>query len=256
MLFTIQAYLEDYFSHRNLRDPDGYAVLLANFYFHRRSALSDVDFLRQMRRIKTVFFENNSIGGRPEFERSLLERLDKRFKKKVTLGDPGFPGGTDVEKRRLQNHPRRTVQLLLREFKHAVEAKAIDSFWLARTKRKLRQRPEKIAQSLFAVFAMNVLGDNGIVLREVASGIGFIDVEVILSRVLHIVELKVLTDDLVGLDQLEQYMRTERRSRGYLLVIDALPPDKKQILPTTVKTQSGIISLISVDVNPCPPSRL
>ena len=47
MLFTIQGYLQDYLSKRNLADSDGYAVQLANLYFHHRSSMDDVQFLRR-----------------------------------------------------------------------------------------------------------------------------------------------------------------------------------------------------------------
>jgi len=81
MLFTIQAYLEDYISHRTYQDTDGYAVSLANLYFHQRKSCSDDILLRRIGRIGTVFFKNNNIADRPAFEKSLLTHLDKRFKK-------------------------------------------------------------------------------------------------------------------------------------------------------------------------------
>ena len=55
MLFTIQAYLEDYISHRTYQDTDGYAVSLANLYFHQRKSCSDDILLRRIGRIGTVF---------------------------------------------------------------------------------------------------------------------------------------------------------------------------------------------------------
>ena len=51
---------------------------------------------------------------------------------------------------------RRSIAALLNEFRHAVEARAIDSFWISRKKRRLRARPETIAQALLAVFAKAV----------------------------------------------------------------------------------------------------
>jgi len=81
MLFTIQGYLQDYLSKRNLADSDGYAVQLANLYFYHRSSMDDVQFLRRVRRIRTVLFVNNGIGNRVEFERTLVRWLDGRFKK-------------------------------------------------------------------------------------------------------------------------------------------------------------------------------
>lgn len=255
MLFAIQAYIEDFILRRNFNDSDGYAVHVSNLYFHKRLSLETKVFLRRMRRIRTVFFENNKIDNRAEFEQVLLERLDKKFKKNLLTVNHSFPGGLDLEKRRLQKLPRRTVLSLLRMFKQAVEAKAIDQFWLTRTQGKLRSRPEKIAQGLLAVFLKGILGDKGIALREIASGIGFIDIGVVLTRVLHIVELKVLTKSFIGPGQLEQYMRTEGRSQGYLLVVDALPPSKKIAVPDRIQTSAGTITVTVVDVNPLAPSK-
>jgi ubiquitin C-terminal hydrolase len=81
MLFTIQAYLEDYLNRRNLADSDGYAVRLANLYFYQRSGLDTSQFLRKVRQIRTVLFVNNGIQDRADFEKALIDRLDKQFKK-------------------------------------------------------------------------------------------------------------------------------------------------------------------------------
>jgi len=255
MLFTIQAYLEDYLNKRNLLDSDGYAVRLANLYFHHRPIM-DIDvFLQKVRRIRTVIFANNGIGNRAEFEKALVDRLDRQFKKKLNTHNPSFPGGVEAEKKRLQ-HSRRSIEALLAEFKQAVEARAIDGFWLSRTKGRLMPNPERIAQTNFALFAIGVLGDRGILLREMGSGIGFVDIGVIFSSTLHLVEIKVLTQKFLGPAQLEQYMKTEGRSKGSLLVIDTLPPKNKLDIPEEVNTPSGMIRVYRVDVNPPPPSSL
>ncbi len=81
MLFSIQAYIEDYIILRNLRDTDGYAVQVASLYFHNRASLGDPELLRRIRRIRTVFFSNNSIAHRAEFEKLMLKHLDRKFKK-------------------------------------------------------------------------------------------------------------------------------------------------------------------------------
>jgi len=256
MLFTIQTYLEDYLNRRGLADPDGYAVRFANQYFHYRRAMDTATFLRKVGRIRTVIFVNNGIKDRAGFERSLVERLDGRFKKKLDEHNPTFPGGVEIERKRIQCLPRRTIRTLLLEFKQAVEARAIDGFWKSRTKGNLRQNPEKIAQTLFAMFATGVLKDQGILLREISSGIGFVDIGVIFSSTLHLVEIKVLTQKFQGPEQLEQYMKNEGRSEGSLLVIDTLKPGNKLDLPKVIPTLSGMIKVYSVDVNPAPPSRL
>ncbi len=258
MLFTIQTYLEDYLSSRNLIDPDGYAVRLANLYFYQRSSVAAPQFLRKVRRINTALFVSNGIRSRAEFESSLVCRLDSRFKKKLQH-NPKFPGGTEAERRRLQQVPRLTIEALLGEFKHAVEARAIDMFWLSRRKGNLRPKAEKIAQGQFALFTKGVLVYRpGIVVRELSSGIGFVDIGVILSSpTLHLVEMKVLrAKEFKGAEQLEQYMKTERRNEGSLLIVDALAPDDKLDLPERIPTPSGVIRVYRVDINPLPPSSL
>jgi hypothetical protein len=256
MLFTIQAHLEDYLNKRNLADSDGYAVQLANLYFHHRPNMDTDVFLRKVRRIRTVFFANNGIRDRAQFEKALVDRLDRRFKKKLDAHNLSFPGGVEVEKKRLQRLHRRSIKTLLLEFKRAVEARAIDGFWRSRKKGNLMPNPERIAQTNFALFAMGVLGDRGILLREMGSGIGFVDIGVVFSSTLHLVEIKVLTHKFVGPAQLEQYMKIEGRKEGSLLVIDTRQPENKLDLPDTVKTPSGIIKIYPVDVNPPPPSSL
>ena len=100
MLFTIQAYLEDYLNKQNLVDTDGYAVHLANLYFYYRSTMDVTAFLRKVRRIRTVIFVNSD-RDRAEFEKVLVDRLDRRFKKKAGTYNPAFPGGTEFEKKKL-----------------------------------------------------------------------------------------------------------------------------------------------------------
>ena len=113
MLFTIQAYLEDYLSNRRLQDTDGYAVSLANLYFHQRRTSSNESLLRRMRKINTVLFENNNIPSRSNFEKNLLIRLDNKFKKKLSLLNlKGFPGGVRDEKKKWHKLKKRTIQTL------------------------------------------------------------------------------------------------------------------------------------------------
>ncbi len=80
MLFTIQTYLEELIARRNLADVDGYAVQVANLYFHARSTTNGNQFLARMRRLKTAFFMNNGIRNRSEFEHELLQLCARRRK--------------------------------------------------------------------------------------------------------------------------------------------------------------------------------
>lgn len=77
-----------------------------------------------------------------------------------------------------------------------------------------------------------------------------------LSRVIHLVEVKVLKGKFVGPQQLEQYMKSEHRSTGFLLVLDSNPPANKRSLPQRIETSAGLIQLITIDINPLSPSRM
>lgn len=255
MLFTIQTFLEDYLSRRNISDPDGYAVRVANLYYHDRASMETNAFSRRMRRVRTLLFINNSGIKRAEFENELLARLDKKFKKKLGADELLFPGGTVLEQRRLRRRPRITIEAILDEFRKAVEARAVDVFWESRKRGKLHRRPEKIAQGLFAVFAKAMIRDKGNIIREMLSGIGFVDVGVLISKGMHLVELKMLTGVFVGPDQLAHYMALEGRQRGHLIVIDARRPGKKADLPSTIRVPPGIVNVCLVDINPVAPSR-
>ena len=106
MLFTIQTYLEEYLSKRNLVDSDGYAISVANLYFYHRTGTEVKEFLRRVRRTRTVLFVNKGIRDSAGFERTLVSRLDSRFKKKLEAPNPfSFPGGTETEKQRLERYP-------------------------------------------------------------------------------------------------------------------------------------------------------
>lgn len=88
MIFTIQAYLEDYFDRCGLHDKDQYAVRLANLYDRERHSKDAASFLSSMRRVRTVFYRRNAHTQRARFERKLLTLLDTRFKKKALFTFP------------------------------------------------------------------------------------------------------------------------------------------------------------------------
>ena len=105
-----------------------------------------------------------------------------------------------------------------------MEAKAIDAFWRSRKNGTLEPSPEKIAQALLALFAVGALRNKAIVLRELRSGVGYVDLALIRSGVLHLLELKILRNSFRGAAQLQSYMETEQRREGWLVVFDARPP--------------------------------
>jgi hypothetical protein len=260
MIFSIQRFLEDYFEGRSLRDVDQFAVSIANLYDNRRAQTSDTEFLRAMRRLRTVFYKNNSSLTRADFERHLLKLLDDRFdpKKKGTDTEPKFTGNLSHARRRVSALPRITINRLLSEYKSAVESRGIDAFWESRKRNELRSKPEKIAQSLLAT-ALKMLfhqRNSGLVLREFGSGVGFVDVGVVLSNVLHVVELKVLVKKFQGPAQLLQYMKQEHRSEGWLIVVDSRPANLKTPIPNVIPTKQGPIKILTIDINPLAPSTL
>jgi hypothetical protein len=148
------------------------------------------------------------------------------------------------------------IKQLLADFKGAVEARAIDCFWDSRKNNRLRLNPEKFGQALLAVFAKGVIGKDGLVLREVVSGIGFVDIAIVISSVLHLLELKILRSSVVGVDQLAKYMATEGRRRGWLVLFDVRSPDVKSPVTRKLRVASGVIEVLVIDVNPAPPSKL
>jgi hypothetical protein len=257
MIFSVQRYLEDYFERRQLRDVDQYAVAVANRYAAQRRASSRSHLERSLRSIRTVFFRNNPGLDRATFEHDLVTRLDGRFLKKKFADSPpaAFPGGLARERERLKGR-RRSIGELLGHFKAAIEGRAVDSFWISRSKLQLRSRPERIAKALLATFFRGVLIEGGITLRETASGVGFVDLIVLLSRVAHLIEVKLLRSRFMGPSQLGAYMKNEQRSSGWLVVLDARKASRRSPLPTSVLLPSGKIRLMVIDVNPVPPSKL
>jgi hypothetical protein len=168
-----------------------------------------------------------------------------------------FGGGLSVEKGRLKRLKRRTLAVVLEDFRHTTEARAVDAFWVTRKKGVLITRPEKIAQlALVQYFSGVITQRGGLLFQQFKSGIGWVDVGIVLSSSLHLIELKVLTGKFTGASQLEKYMISERKKRGYLVVFDARPPTKKTSIPTTIVTSAGVINVLVVDINPPAPSSL
>jgi hypothetical protein len=252
-IFSVQRFLEDHFERRGLTDVDQYAVRVANTFERIGSKVSDNSLAAELRHVRTAFFRRNHDLNRKEFELQLAAALRRRFKKKTL--DPAtndFERGLAPTRARLRAQ-RRSIGALLSEFKLAVEARAVDGFWDSRTKRRLRAKPEKIAQSLLAVFAKGILGADALVLREIASGIGFVDVGISFGRVLHLIELKILKTRVTGPNQLATYMRTERRKSGWLLLIDVRGAGSSDAIPAVISTSAGRIRTLTVDVNPPAP---
>ena len=253
MIFAVQRFLEDHFERRGLVDVDQYAVKVANLYERLPAKVTNETLARELARQRTTFFRRNRAIDRKPFKLQLASMLRRKFKKKSP--DPAlreFEQAVRSASRRLQKR-RRSMAALLSEFSHAVERHSIDMFWLSRTKGRLRAKPEKIAQGLLAAFARGALGAKSLIVREMASGIGFVDVAIAFGAVPHLIELKILTGKLTGAKQLGKYMRTEGKREGWLVLIDVRDSTAKAAIPSTVATEAGVVRTVVVDVKPSPP---
>jgi len=257
LIFSIQRFLEDRFSQRGLSDNDQYAVRLANLYGQRRSGGSKAVFLKSMHRLQTVFFRGNSIADRTEFELALLDVLDGKFlKKKFNSLPTSFPGGVAAEQKKVAR-TRLSVHGLLDLFKRAIESRAVDSFWRSRKKGRLTTNPETAGQGLMAVFLQGVLhGRRGISVREMSSGVGWVDVMLMLASTPHLLELKILRGSgTPGVEQLGTYMTNEGRGEGWLVLFDSRNPSRRTGVPGLITIPAGTVRVVVIDVNPIPPSR-
>ncbi len=252
-VFSVQRFLEDHLERRGLTDVDDYAIRAANLFERVGATASQETIARELGRIHTAFFRRNQSLDRRDFEIRLAATLRRRFQKKK--GNPDFARfrrGLGQARVRLRTHAR-SITSLLSEFKKAVEARAIDTFWVARRRNRLRSKPEKIAQGLLAVFAKAVVGNDGIVIREVASGIGFVDVAVSFGGPLHLIELKILKGRVVGASQLATYMSTEGRPIGWLVLVDVRLNSDGGALPAKINVPEGLIKILRIYVNPRAP---
>ena len=241
-------------SRRGVPDSDQYSVRVASLYFEKREGNTYEDFLTKMRSVRTVSFKNAPTVDRSKFEKLLLKQLDGKFTKKK-WSDFQFPGGVHSERAKLCRK-RASIGKIVASFKDAVEARAIDSFWESRKKGSLRSGPEKIAQGLFATFLYGVLKDRGLVVRELSSGIGFVDFAVLLTNVPHLVEMKVLTSKFTGVSQIATYMQNEKRQEGWLLVVDARPVNQRNENPQEkINLPQGTVRVVTIDINPDVPSK-
>jgi hypothetical protein len=257
MIFSVQRFLEDYLRGRGLHDGDQYAIKIANLYTRSRRSETRLGFMKRIRRVRTTFFRNNPQIARGKLEREVLGALDREFRG----GQAGQPGlfaqpEAKAERARLRGMPKQSIGAILRSFQRGTVARNIDIFWNSRKAGKLRTRPEKIAQSLLIEFLSGVISrGKGNLFREVASGIGFVDIVVMLATTQHVVELKILKGKFSGPAQLATYMSNQGRRVGWLVVFDARKPSKKNPVPTVIQSPAGVINVIVVDINPVPPSR-
>jgi hypothetical protein len=256
MIFSLQRFLEDSFGSRGFSDPDQYAVKVANLYFGYRWGASDSDFLTRLGRIRTKFYRANCAVDRRSLERRIVASLDQRFKGTYRAGSVFSEASVRSERRSLRGKKRRLIGSILRSFQRTVQGRTVDLLWDSRKDGRLRSRPEAIAQGLLSQFISGVLMiRGGKLFRELRSGVGYIDLVVMLGTVSHLVELKVQRGKFVGPGQLGSYMVTEGRSSGWLVIFDARVDSKKAPIQDRIKVAAGTINVIVIDINPIPPSR-
>jgi hypothetical protein len=255
MIFSVQRFLEDYFQQRGLTDVDQYAIRIANLFDRYHVQDGSETFTLALRKIRTAFYRRNQQLNRRDFEAVITTLLTRRFKKKINEEQiANFKQGI-VRVRRSLRGKRRSIKVLLREFKNVVEARALDSFWISRKKGKLQHRPEAIAQALLTTFASAIVNGKGIVLREFLSGVGFVDVGVVFYGTLHLIELKLLKGaNFSGASQLAHYMQAENRNKGWLVLIDTTLKRPKNVVPSVIETPAGTITTIVICINPPAPS--
>lgn len=148
--------------------------------------------------------------------------------------------------------------MFLEEFKHVIEAKAVNSFWDNRKTGQLRPRAEKHGQMLLGVFGRTKLSARGALLQEAKSGVGFVDVFITFSSgLLHVVELKMLKGKaLPGPSQLAAYMAQNGRKEGWLVFFDCRKANSKLAVQSSIKKAAGTIRTVVIDINPIPPHKL
>ena len=151
MLFSIQGYIQDSFNKRGFQDDDGYAVKIANFYFHNRKKCSDDEIVNKIHRLRTNFFLINDITNRKDFESKLISKLDKLFLVSLAAVPKTILKSIE-EVPPKEKKFRLTICILLERFAKSVERKGVEAFWISRKKGELRKKPEKIASNDLCIF--------------------------------------------------------------------------------------------------------
>jgi len=249
--YSIQTFIEDYCNNRDFSITDNFAVHLSKIFIESED---DSHFYAKSRSMKTLFFNQNGIP-RKSFIHKIYQDLSSEFPKKTNHFEV-FPGGIQSEKRAFEQVRRKTIEYIINSFKSAVESRAISQLWKSRKKGILENEPEEKAQGLLVVYIMGILNGKGFVARELKSGIGYVDLLVIISNISHLIELKILTDKYTGIEQLDKYMKTENRKVGHLVLFDARPHSNKSTIPSKIETKAGKIKTYIIEINPIPPSHL
>lgn len=259
MLAAIQGAVLDFLQRASISDSDGFAREAAIRYL--RSRASKDDPITALGKIRTSTFSARR-RERAELTAALVKHLDRRFRTRIARVEVDlthFPVANRRPAAPRTANPATRLTAELARFKHSTEARNVDTFWVKRTKGVLKQKPEQEGQALLISFLSGVLRSprHGTILKEVQSGIGYVDVMVFLgTSEPQIVELKVIPKgNARGVSQLRQYLQTEQANLGWLIIFDA----RKQGPPIAEgpTIESGItVHTIVIDINPPPPSSL
>jgi hypothetical protein len=260
VLAEIQGAVLDFLHRAGLPDSDGFAREAALRYLQSRAMASDP--APALGRIRTSAFSAKP-RERTQLTRALISLLDRRFSARIARAEEPFvrmqaTRSPAAAAKRIYD-PTRKLSKELERFKAAVEARSVSDFWVKRTKGVLKKKPESIGQALLIQFLSGLLRTpkQGTVLREVQSGIGYVDVMVFLATSEPlIVELKVLpVGSARGEQQLRAYLKTEGVKFGWLVTFDARK--NGALLPEGADTSEGItVQRIVVKINPPAPSSL
>lgn len=262
-LFRLQGFVLDELAALGLQDRDGFSAQVAQLYLARRPLTTSGEFLKIVAAVRTTTFAPKK-HQRSEVTAHLLKVLDRRYLARLNSRTTmSAPTSTKAKKigvlasgaRRASG--RNQFHELMLEFRTAVRLNGIAGFWHSRSKGQLKPKPESIAQQALAMFLhMPIKGRSGIVLEEVRSGTGYVDVMALFGSKSYVVELKILkTKTLRGVQQLADYLDLHSLAEGWLIVFDARATKNRVPLPDDVQKVNGkTINLLFVDINPVPPS--
>lgn len=266
MLYRIQAAVVDLLHGESLIDVDGFASDFAQLYLAHRAGVDTEVFIDAVGKIRTGSFGSRR-RERKELTRHWVQRLDRRFLGPIEEQGLEVRLGRSEEQEILRltalarrRSGSREFESLLELFRKFIESRGVDQFWVSRRRGEMRPKPESIAQGLLTAFLYPEMQRRaGFVLREVRSGIGYIDLMAVFGQARrHLVELKVLTRDRVtGLQQLGRYLATEDLPQGWLFMLDARESSgRAEIRDGTVEVAGRTIHRLVVDINPPAPSSL
>lgn len=155
------------------------------------------------------------------------------------------------------------VNFILDKIRGGIEKHGIYSFWKSKTKGKLKNKPEDIAQALFSVSLCMLSFESGINFifdEQVQIGVGKMDVKLTFydgNKFREvIVEIKIIDNENEsekGIDQLFEYMRLKDVDFGVRLIFNTT---QKKLSENTYNNKGRSVQDFIVNINPKNPSNL